>query len=453
MKQIRLNAFDMNCVGHIQQGMWRHPRDRSMNYLSLDHWTSLARTLETGLFDGLFLADVLGVYDVFENSPSAAIRAAVQVPLGDPMMLIPAMAQATTHLGFGVTANLSYEPPYLFARRMSTLDHLTKGRIGWNIVTGYLDSAARAMGLDSQVAHDDRYDVADAYMDAVYKLWEGSWAADAVKRDRTAGVFADPSRVRSVTHESAHFRMQGVHLCEPSPQRTPVLYQAGSSGRGRKFAASHAECVFVNGTSKPAVAAIVADIRAEAVKAGRAASDILIFVGATVISGQSDAKAQSRFEEYQQYSSELGALAHMSASLGVDFSTYADEDPITMVKSQAIVSNLEAVAKRPAGQEMTMKKLKDSLILGGRQKPIIGGPETVANELIAWTTEADVDGFILSRTVTPECFEDFIEFVVPELQRRGAYKTAYSAGTLREKLFAGSPALPDHHPAASSRGW
>ena len=372
------------------------------------------------------------------GNADAALRDAVQVPVNDPLLLIPAMAQVTKNLGFGVTANLSYEPPYMFARRMSTLDHLTKGRVGWNIVTGYLDSAARAMGFTAQVQHDDRYDVADSYMDAVYRLWEESWTPDAVLRDREAGMFADPSQIRAVTHESAHFRMHGVHLSEPSPQRTPVLYQAGSSGRGRRFAATHAECVFVNGTSKPAVAAIVADIRAEAVAAGRKADDIRIFVGATIVTGASDAEAQAKFEEYQRYASEAGALAHASGSLGIDFSTYAPDDPITMVKTQAIVSNLEAIVKKPdAGPGgMTMRKLKESLVLGGRQKPIVGGPQTIANVLIAWSEEADVDGFILARTVTPECFEDFIEHVIPELQKRGAYKTAYAPGTLREKLFS-----------------
>ena len=460
MKQIRLNAFDMSCVGHIQQGMWCHPRDRSCDYNNLNYWTSLAETLERGLFDGIFLADVLGIYDVFQNSPDASIRNAVQVPLGDPTLVIPAMAYATRHLGFGVTANLSYEAPYVFARRMSTLDHLTKGRVGWNIVTGYLDSAARAMGLPQQVAHDDRYDVAEAYMDAVYQLWEGSWADDAVRRDKTSGVFADPSRVRAVHHRSAHFAVDGIHLCEPSPQRTPVLYQAGSSGRGRQFAATHAECVFVNGTSKVLVAEIVADIRAKAVEAGRNAGDIKVFVGATVITGESDAAAKAKFEDYQRYASVEGALAHASGSLGIDFSTYAPDDPITMVKTQAIVSNLEALTRqgnathgdtKPPG--MTKQKFVDGLILGGRQKPIVGGPSTVADELISWTAEADVDGFILARTVTPECFEDFVDHVVPELQSRGAYKTIYTEGTLREKLFnQGSPLLPSRH-QASARRW
>jgi len=166
-REIRLNAFDMATPGHIQQGMWTHPRDNSAGYARLDHWIDLARRLERGFFDGLFLADVLGIYDVQGGGPEAALRGGVQVPLLDPLMLVPAMAAATTHLGFGVTANTAYEPPYLFARRMSTLDHLTHGRIGWNIVTGYLDSAARALGYDAQMKHDDRYDLADEYMDAV----------------------------------------------------------------------------------------------------------------------------------------------------------------------------------------------------------------------------------------------------------------------------------------------
>jgi len=197
-REIRLNAFDMACVGHIQHGMWTHPRDRSSDYASLDHWVSLARLLERGLFDGLFLADILGVYDILEGSPAPSLRASVQIPLLDPMALVPAMAHATTHLGFGVTCNLAYEPPYLFARRMATLDHLTGGRIGWNIVTGYLDSAARAMGFREQMAHDDRYDLAEEYMRVVYALWEGGWRDDAVVRDRIRKVYTDPARVWTV---------------------------------------------------------------------------------------------------------------------------------------------------------------------------------------------------------------------------------------------------------------
>ncbi|MEE3626547.1 LLM class flavin-dependent oxidoreductase [Nitrospirillum sp. BR 11752] len=460
MKQIRLNAFDMNCVGHIHQGLWRHPRDRSTQYTDLAHWVDLARTLERGLFDGLFLADVLGVYDVYQGGPDAAVRAAVQVPVGDPLLLVPAMAAATTHLCFGVTANLSYEPPYTFARRMSTLDHLTGGRVGWNIVTGYLDSAARALGLDGQAAHDDRYAVAEEYMDVVYRLWEGSWADDAVRRDRAAGIYADPARVRAVRHHGPHFRMEGAHLCEPSPQRTPVLYQAGSSDRGRRFAAAHAECVFVNGGPKPHVARLVADLRGLARSLGRDPADLKVFVGATVVVAETDTLAQAKRADYERYASVEGALAHASASLGIDFAAQDWDDPIHAGQSQAVTSNIENQAARRPGKVLTRRGLVEGLSLGGRQVPIVGGPATVADELMAWVEEADVDGFILARTVTPECFTDFIDLVVPELQRRGAYKTAYAPGTLREKLSTPAdqsrasprgPRLPDTHPGASRR--
>src|ERR1700728_1086552 len=171
-KQIRLNAFDMNCVGHQSRGLWTHPRDGSDQYNTLDYWTSLALTLERGQFDAIFLADVLGIYDVYKGSPRTALEHAVQVPVNDPLMVIPAMAVVTEHLGFGVTCALSYEHPYPFARRMSTLDHLTKGRVGWNIVTSYLDSAARNVGLPSQANHDERYALAGEYLDVCYKPWE-----------------------------------------------------------------------------------------------------------------------------------------------------------------------------------------------------------------------------------------------------------------------------------------
>src|SRR6201988_2838772 len=263
-KEIRLNAFAMNCVAHQSPGLWTHPRDRTADYNRLPYWLDLAKALERGRFDGLFLADVLGVYDVYGNSPDAALRHATQTPANEPLMLIPAMAAVTKHLGFGVTSNLSFEPPYPFARRMSTLDHLTEGRIGWNVVTGYLDSAARGAGKDKQTAHDDRYDIADEYMEVVYKLWEGSWEDDAAVRDRIRGIFTDPAKGHPIAHKGRKYRLKPIHLAEPSPQRTPVLYQAGTSTRGRQFAAEHAECVFMNGPSKKVVGGIVADIRRRA---------------------------------------------------------------------------------------------------------------------------------------------------------------------------------------------
>ncbi|HLH90783.1 MAG TPA: LLM class flavin-dependent oxidoreductase [Xanthobacteraceae bacterium] len=429
MREIRLNAFDMACVGHIQQGMWTHPRDRSADYRSLDHWVALARLLERGLFDGLFLADVLGVYDVYAGSADAALGNAVQVPLLDPMLIVPAMAHATRHLGFGVTCNLAYEPPYLLARRFSTLDHLTNGRIGWNIVTGYLDSAARGMGFDAQMAHDDRYDLADEYMQVVRALWEESWEDGAVRADRAAGIYADPARVHRVQHNGPQYGLDAIHLCEPSPQRTPVLYQAGASERGRAFAARHAECVFVNASSKANVARLVADLRKRA-----APRPLQAYVGATVVVGRTEREARDKLAEYRRHASVEGALAHAAASLGIDFAKFDLDEPVDGSASQAIQSNVEAIA-RTLGPGWTKRALVDRFVLGSRQEPIVGDADQVIEALAGWVAEADVDGFNLSRTVAPECLEDFIALVVPRLQERGMYKRGYREGTYRAKLF------------------
>jgi FMN-dependent oxidoreductase (nitrilotriacetate monooxygenase family) len=433
VKEIRFNAFEMATPGHIQQGLWRHPRDRSRHYAELSYWTDLARLLERGLFDGVFLADVLGVYDVYGDGPQTALREGVQVPLIDPMLTIPAMAAVTAHLGFGVTCTTTYDPPFLFARRMSTLDALTGGRIGWNIVTGYLDSAARAMGLAGNVAHDARYDAADDYLDTVYRLWENSWDDDALLAD---AVFSDPTKVRRV-QGAGRYAMDAMHLCAPTPQRTPLLYQAGASTRGREFAATHAECVFMNGTSKPLVASLVADLRAQA------QHPLKVFVGATLVLGRTDAEAQDKLADYRSHASVEGALAHFSASTGMDFAKFEMDEPIRHAASNANQSNVEAITTR-AAQTWTKRKLIDSFILGSRQPPIVGSPESVADALVGWMEEADVDGFNLSRTVTPECIADVVDLLVPELQRRGRYKTGYAAGSLREKLF-GHAHLPLAH--------
>jgi FMN-dependent oxidoreductase (nitrilotriacetate monooxygenase family) len=448
-REIRFNAFDMNCVGHIQQGLWTHPRDQSHRYTQLSYWMDYAKRLEAGLFDGIFLADVVGVNDVYGGNADAAIRGAVQVPVNDPMLLVPAMAAVTKHLSFGVTANLTYEPPFLFARRMSTLDHLTGGRIGWNIVTGYLDSAAKAIGLSQQAAHDDRYDLADEYMQIMYGLWEGCWQDDAVMVDRDNGIYADPAKVRKLSHSGKQYTIEAMHLSEPSPQRTPVLYQAGSSTRGREFAAAHAECVFVNGQTMEGVRAIVDDIGARAVAAGRFPDDIKIFMGATIVTGRTEKEAQEKFEDYRLHASSEAALVHAAASLGIDFSAYDLDEPIQTGKTAAIVSNVEAMT-RSAGPKWTKRKLLEQMILGSRQPPMVGSAEQIADRLAGWADQVGIDGFNLSRTVVPECFDDIIELVIPILQERGLYKTGYQDGTLREKLF-GSPRLPARHLGARAR--
>jgi FMN-dependent oxidoreductase (nitrilotriacetate monooxygenase family) len=451
MKEILLNAFEMNTAVHQSPGLWTHPRDRSGTYRDLDYWTSLARTLERGRFDGIFLADVLGIYDVYGGSPDAALKHGVQVPVNDPLLLVPAMAQVTEHLGFGVTCTLSYEPPYSFARRMSTLDHLTRGRIGWNIVTGYLDSAAKGMGLSTQLGHDQRYEVAEEYMEVVYKLWEASWEDGAVRRDRAARIFTDPAKVHRIRHQGAHYRVDAIHLCEPSPQRTPVLYQAGASGRGREFAAAHAECVFISVPSKEGAASYVSDIRRRSAARGRS-PDIAVFALATVITGRDAGEAQAKREEYRRYIDHEAALTLFSGWTGVDFSSYRLDEKLRHIETEASRSALASFTTGEQSGRWTVRELAEHVAIGGRGPVLVGSPGEVADAMTGWVEATGIDGFNLAYAVTPETFTDFVDLVVPELQRRGVYKQEYRPGTLREKLFGGEARLPKTHPGATYRG-
>ncbi|MGE3849172.1 MAG: LLM class flavin-dependent oxidoreductase [Gammaproteobacteria bacterium] len=450
-KLIRLNAFAMNCVGHQATGLWRHPRDNSWRYRHADYWTSLARTLERGCFDGVFLADVLGVYDVFHGSADAALTDAVQVPVNDPLLLVPLMAGVTTHLGFGVTCALTYEHPYPFARRMSTLDHLTDGRVGWNIVTSYLDSAARNMGLTRQMAHDDRYELAEEYMEVCYKLWEGCWEDDAVVRDRARGVFTDPTKVHPIAHHGANYQVPGIHLCEPSPQRSPLLYQAGASARGKTFAARHAECVFVNGPTSAIVKSYVDDIRATAASLGRDPADILIYAMFTAVTAPTQAEAEDKYAECRAHVSLDGALALMSGWTGVDLGALGPDDVVEYSERDANRSALESFTKADASRRWTVREIAEWVGIGGRGPLAVGTPVEVADRLQAFQAETGVDGFNLTYVVAHETFEDFVALVVPELQRRGVHQREYRDGTLREKLFGKGAKLSAPHVGASYR--
>jgi len=445
-RELRLNAFEMASVGHIAHGLWTHPRDRSTRYADLDHWTGLARTLERGKFDGVFIADVSGVYDLYKGGPETAIRNAIQIPILDPLLIVPAMAAVTRHLGFGVTANLSHEAPYAFARRFSTLDHLTKGRVAWNIVTGFLDSSAKGAGLTRQFAHDDRYDRGDEFLEVVYKLWEGSWDDDAVVADRERRVYAEPDRVRAIRHSGRHFSLDAIHLCAPSPQRTPLLFQAGASKRGLDFAAKHGECVFLPGAKSDA-AGVTADLRRRAAAAGRAPGDLLTFGSLQVVVGRTAKEAREKFEDYRRYAEPEAGLAQFSSAIGVDLSRFDPDAPIGEIRGDGIRSLAQTIG---VNGDWSVRQLKESMTLGGRFTPLVGAPEEIADEMARRSESLDLDGFNLVRTHSPESFEDFVDLVVPLLQERGLFKADYSDGTLRRKLF-GHDRLPQTHAGAAFR--
>ncbi|MFX9883372.1 LLM class flavin-dependent oxidoreductase [Acinetobacter baumannii] len=440
-KRISFNAFEMNCIAHQSPGLWRHPQDRSVEYKDLEYWTDLAQILERGFFDGIFIADVLGIYDVYHQSAEHALTGAVQVPVNDPLQIVPAMAAVTKHLGFGVTTSISFEHPYPFARRISTLDHLTKGRVGWNIVTSYLESGSKNLGLKTQVNHDNRYDIADEYLEVLYKLWEGSWEEGSVLRDRESGIFADYKKVHPIQHEGKYFTVPGIHICEPSPQRTPVLYQAGASSRGQKFASQNAECVFIAAPSKIATKKVVQGIRQKLVQEGRDPYSVKIYALLSIVTDETDAKAQAKFKEYQSYGSYDGALTLLSGWSGVDFSQYQPTDKVEYIQTNAIQSLLDSYVNADPERVWTIEEIANWNSLGGNGPVLVGSAETVSDALQQWVEDTDVDGFNLAYILAHQTFADVVEFIVPELQKRGVYQTSYAQGTLREKLFGAGPYL------------
>jgi long-chain alkane monooxygenase len=417
-KEIRLNAFTINSPGHLSTGLWRHPDDQSHRYADLRYWADLAVTLERGLFDGLFIADVLGVYDVYGHSPDAALRNAAQVPINDPLQLVSAMTAVTRHLGFGVTASVSFEHPYPFARRMSTADHLSGGRIGWNVVTSYLESGARNLGQAAQLTHDNRYELAEEYLAVCYKLWEGSWESGAVRRDAANGIYVDPKRVHEIGHRGEFFTVPGFHLSEPSPQRTPALYQAGASSRGKQFAARHGECVFVAAPTRAILRRQVDSLRAEVERQGRQAGDILIFNQITVVLAPSDEQARAKFDDYRRYISRDGSLALMSVWTGIDLSRFDPEQTLEHVESNAIQSAAEAFTSADPERSWTINEIADYCGIGGDGPVIVGSPGTVADALQVWIEETGADGFNIAAVVNPGSFADIADLLVPELQRR-----------------------------------
>lgn len=449
-QQILTNAFYMASPAQSWTGLWAHPQAQGERYNALSFWTDLARTAERGLIDGIFLADTLGVSDVYQGKPDAIMRSGGMFPSNDPMMLIPAMAAVTDHLCFGVTANTTYEPPYLLARRFSTLDQLTGGRIGWNIVTGILASTAKAMGV-APVPHDQRYDLADDYLDLMYRLWEQSWEDSAAVRDKKARMFTDPARVRKIRHDG-HYSCEGYHLCEPSPQRTPFLYTAGFSTRGTAFAGKHAEAAFTAAHDRRSARRIVDAYRDSAVRAGRTRDSVKVFNTMTVIVAPTEAEARDLESEYREYSSGDGNLAMISSFLGIDLSRYDWDDPIEYVESDAMQSAVEAMTRYNDGKTVRIRDLAAFAGMIGRDPFIIGSPSQVADEMVGWIDETGLDGFNLVRTIEPYGLASFVDLVVPELQDRGRYKTAYAPGTMRGKMFPGSDGrLPRNHHGAGFR--
>ncbi|KAK0385742.1 hypothetical protein NLU13_6919 [Sarocladium strictum] len=443
-----INAFFMNQPAFVAPGIWRHPRNQTSRYNELQYWIDLAKLMD-GNFHTLFLADVLGPYDVYKGPRNfqPTLAGAAQFPVSDPSLPITAMAAVTKTLTFGVTASTTYEAPYTLARRFSTLDHLTNGRIAWNIVTSYLESAARNFGLKDQIPHDERYAIADEFLEVVYKLWEGSWKDDAVIKDNTSKQYTHPDRVRRIDHEGYHYQVAGPHIVEPSRQRTPFIFQAGASKAGKAFAAKHAEAMFLPGMDIRLVKKLVQDIRQAAVEQGRDPRSLKLIAGIHIVLDETDELANKKYEEYLSYADIEGSLALFGGWTGTDLGQVPDDADLKFTGPPAMRSMVENWCETIPGSDgikWTKARMAQELAFGGAHARAVGSAKTVADILERWVEETGIDGFNFSYAVVPGDFEDHNKYLVPELKARGVFWDAEAAEgkTIRE-VYLGSEFAKD----------
>jgi len=438
-KQAHFLGFIQHGVNSHATGMWRNPTDKIGHHFARpSYWQHMGRTMERGLFDAMFIADELAPYSTYAGSSDATVKYAVQCPTHEPSTIAPIVTSATRHLGVGVTLSTMFVHPYAMCRLLSSLDHLSEGRIAWNVVSSYSKSEWEAYGHVDMTPREERYDRMEEYMDLCYELWD-SWADDAIVADRASGIYADPDKVRVVDHQGKYFRCKGRHFCAPSPQRRPVLWQAGSSGRGRDFAAKHAEAIFAVHPSVERMRQYSDDLdeRLET-RFNRRAGDVRYIYGVQTVVAQSRSEAKEKYERIMSCIPLEGALAWISGHFGLDFSKMALDEAVQNIEIPGIQGLFESIiyAKDPQGKiPVTVKEAAMIYAQGMGMPVLVGTPADIADQLETFMDDGGADGFMLAATYTPGCFEEFVDMVVPELQRRGRYRSRYPGSTLRENLL------------------
>ena len=433
-KMMHLTGFMAHTPAPHTQLSWIHPPERMpFAWHEPEYWQAIAQTLERGRFDMFFFADQLAAPDVFRGDIADTVRYAVQFPIHDPVVLVPTMAAVTKYLGFAITMSTTYYPPFLLARKLSTLDHLTKGRIGWNIVTSFHQNEARNFGAEKMLDHDERYARAEEYIELCRALWH-SWDDDAVIMDMERGIFADPAKVRKIDFHGEWFDCSGPASVIPSPQREPVLIQAGASARGRDFAARHAECVFGLQLSAGTMASYADDLRSRAENFGRDPTRLKILWGAMPVVGNSEAEAR---EKHQRALSRIpldAGLALMSGHMNYDLSTLDLDSPLEHIEVPGIQGVL-SMFETEGGAMPTLREAATRYGTGIAMPQLVGTPTQVADELAELHEHGGGDGFQFSPLYYgPEYFNDVVELLIPELQSRGLFRREYGGHTLREHL-------------------
>ena len=426
-RHMKLGAF-MRPVS-IHTAAWRYPGGTPDANFNLEALISYAKKLEAGLFDAFFMADHLAVL----NMPMDALKRSATVTSFDPLTLLPALAMHTKHLGLIATASTTFEPPYMIARRFASLDHISNGRAGWNIVTTSNPDAAKNFGMTDQMDHAERYRLAREAYDVVTDLWD-SWADDAFTRDVESGVFFEPDKLHTLDHKGEFFEVRGPLNIGRPIQGWPLIVQAGASEAGKQLAAGTAEMVFCSHRNLADSQAFYSDVKGRAKAAGRDPDHVKILPGALVLVGDSEDEAREKralLDSLVHYDS---GIASLSIALGHDASSFDPEGPLPDVpETNTSKSGQERVQKLAREEGLTVRQLAGRL--GGYSgNAFVGTAKTVAEEMENWVMEDGSDGFNVMFPYLPAGLDDFVDKVVPELQRRGVYRTAYEGATLRENL-------------------
>ena len=452
-KQLVLGAFEEHTPNFIANA-WHHPRGDTSGFASLAFWQDVAAYVERGGFDFFFLAEAIG-YPMNDDGevPEAVIREAVQFPVHDPLLLISALAATVPRIALVATASTTAQKPLLNARAFTTLDHLSGGRVGWNIVTSDNQQAmVRLLDLGDITPHDERYKRADEFVDLDLQLWEGGWEDDALVADKATKTFADPAKVHRIQHDGEYFHFDGYFQATPSVQRTPTLFQAGTSSAGTDFAAKYAECVFTQDRNPERLAGTIARLRAKAAATGRPADSIKIVNGASFVVASTMEEAQRIRDEVTRTPTREAAAALFLGWGGVDLMKFDPEATLDDVSTE-VGQTLVTLWRNPDGTSPTIGEVLDQLprTFGGMR--FTGTPESIADDVLAFVEKTDIDGLLVENLYGGvEGYVDFVEQVVPILRERGLLPAEPRTGSAREMLTgAPSARLPEWHPGMRHR--
>lgn len=436
---IHLGGFVIAGATTHSHAAWRHPRT-DPGFLTGAYYQHLGRTLEKGLFDFMFLADNFAIPRRYGNGVDEALRRGTQSAASlDPRLVLALVAGATEHLGLVSTTSVSYHTPFDIARTYASLDHLSGGRAGWNVVTSFAQAEAQNHGFEDQTEHDRRYDRAEEFLEVAYGLWD-SWDEDALLQDKEGGVFADPTKVHTLDHEGEFFSARGPLPIPRSPQRRPVIFQAGSSSRGRDYAARWAEAIFEIDPTSEGRKAYYDDLKSRASNFGRNPDDLKILPAFVTFVGETEAIAREKQELHNSLADPVSGLITLSNHTDHDFSQYPLDEPVGHIQVPGIQGIAELIGRLShKGGGLTLRDIGQKYAEGVLLPQFVGTAADVADQITAAVDNGEADGWMVSQGHTPGGFEEFVQLVVPELQRRGRYRTAYEGNTLRDNLGLGAP--------------